>query len=223
MFFVDCPKIPFWSVLSLNCCRFFKIYTSYIVAKCRSVKLINIPWFLVRQFYLLSVQSYKRLKLRAFKAWLFCKNQWKANLCRQNQYFRKRPYVHTSWAERYTCLLVKKIAFISSTEMIIPFHIKFLRLRHEKRCILWSLFLRCRHLMGKMRNLFLRCQCFNKVFSTKSKKEDAIYMGIIYMSFLSRNLLCKNIYTMSSFMWSKELFSILKWWIYLYCIFYLVC
>ena len=73
--------------------------------------------------------------------------------------------------------------------------------------------------MEKMRNLFLRSQCFNKIFSTKSKKEDTIYMGIIYMSLLSRNLLCKNIYTMSSFMWSNELFSILKWWLYLYCIF----
>ena len=108
VFFVDCPKILFWSVLSLSCCCLFKIYTSYIISKCKSVKMINIPWFLVPHFYLLSVQSYKRLKLRAFKAWLFCKNQWKANLCRQNQYFRKRPYVHTSWAERYTCLLVKK-------------------------------------------------------------------------------------------------------------------
>ena len=39
------------------------------------------------------------------------------------------------------------------------------------------------------------------------------------MSFLSRNLICKNIYTMSSFTWSNELFSILKWWLYLYCIF----
>ena len=45
-------------------------------------------------------------------------------------------------------------------------------------------------------------------------------MGIIYMSSLSRNLLCKNIYTMSSFM-SNELFSTLKWWLYLYCIFLL--
>ena len=27
-FFLDCPKIPFWSVLSLNCCRLFKIYIS---------------------------------------------------------------------------------------------------------------------------------------------------------------------------------------------------
>ena len=35
-------------------------------------------------------------------------------------------------AERYTCLLVKKIAFMSSTEMIIPFRIIFSRLRHEK-------------------------------------------------------------------------------------------
>ena len=73
VFFVDCPKIPFWSVLSLNCCRLFKIYTSYIISKCRSVKMINIPWFLVPHFYLLSVQSYKRLKLRAFKEWLFRK------------------------------------------------------------------------------------------------------------------------------------------------------
>ena len=73
VFFVDCHKIPFWSVLSLNCCCLFKIYTSYIISKCRSVKMINIPWFLVPHFYLLSVQSYKRLKLRAFKEWLFRK------------------------------------------------------------------------------------------------------------------------------------------------------
>ena len=148
-------------------------------------------------------------------------NQWKTNFCHQTQYFRKRPSVHTSWAERYTCLLVKKIAFMSSTEMIIPFRIIFLRLRHEKRCILWNSFLGCRYVMEKMRNLFLRFQYFKKMFSTKSKKEDTIYMGIIYMSFLSRNLLCKNIYTMSSFMWSNELFSILKRWLYLYYILYL--
>ena len=67
-------------------------------------------------------------------------------------------------------------------------------------------FLRCRH-MEKMRNLFFQSQCFNKIFSTKSKKEDKTYM-----SFLSRNLFCKN-------MWSSELFCILKWWLYLYCIF----
>ena len=35
-------------------------------------------------------------------------NQWKANACRQNQYFRERPYAHISWAERYTSLLGKK-------------------------------------------------------------------------------------------------------------------
>ena len=75
--------------------------------------------------------------------------------------------------------------------------------------------MRCRHLMEKMRNLFLRSQCFNEIFSTKSKKEDTIYMAIIYMSFLSRNLLRKNIYTILSNMLSNELFSILKWWIYL--------
>ena len=79
--------------------------------------------------------------------------------------------------------------------------------------------MRCRHLMEKMQNLFLRSQCFNNIFSTKSKKEDTVYMWIIYVSSLSRNLLCKNIYTISSSMWSNKLFSILKWWLYLYCIF----
>ena len=65
--------------------------------------------------------------------------------------------------------------------------------------------MRCRHLMEKMRNLCLQSQC--------SKKEDTI-------SFLSRNLLCNNTYTMSAFIWSNELFCILKWCIpYLYCIF----
>ena len=79
-----------------------------------------------------------------------------------------------------------------------------------KRCVLWNLFLRLRHLMEKMWHLFLWSQCFNKIFSTKSKKEDTIHMGIIFMSFLSRNLLYKNIYTMPSFMCNNELFSRLK-------------
>ena len=79
-------------------------------------------------------------------------------------------------------------------------------------------FLRCKHLMEKMRNLFLWSQCFNIIFPIKSKKEDTIYMEIIYMSFLLRNLLRKNIYTMLSFMWSHELLSILTWWLYLYWI-----
>ena len=35
--------------------------------------------------------------------------------------------------------------------------------------------------MEKMRNLFLRSQCFNKIFSTKSKKK----VQIIYTSFLN--------------------------------------
>ena len=208
VFFVDCPKIPFWSVLSLSCCCLFKIYTSYVISKCKSVKVINSPWFLVPHFYLLSVQSYKRLKLRAFKAWLFCKNQWKANLCRQNQYFRKRPYVHTSWAERYTCLL-KKNRFYKQhrNDYSIP-HI--FAIEAWKKMYFVELVFASRQLMEKMRNLILRSQCFNKIFSTKSKKEDTIHMGIIFMSFLSRNLLYKNIYTMPSFMCNNELFSRLK-------------
>ena len=37
--------------------------------------------------------------------------------------------------------------------------------------------------MEKMQNLFLRSQCFNKMFSTKSKKEDMIYMEMICLSY----------------------------------------
>ena len=73
VFFVDCLKIPFLSVLSLNCCRLFKIYTSYIISECRSVKMKYILSFWVQHFYLLSVQSYERLNLRAFKKLLFRK------------------------------------------------------------------------------------------------------------------------------------------------------
>ena len=151
VFFVECPKIPFWNVSSLNCCRrLFKICTSYIISKCRWIK-INIPWFLVPYFYLLSVQSYKRLKLRAFKEWLFRKTNGR-QIRIVNTFGNVRSYF-VSW--KIYCLLVKKIVFMSRTE-IVP--IIFLRLWYEKRSILW--------------NLFLRSQCFNKILSTKSKKED---------------------------------------------------
>ena len=73
VFFVNYPKKPFWNVLSLSCRCLFKIYTSFIISKSKSAKMINIPWFLAPHFYLLSVQSYKRLKLRTFKEWLFRK------------------------------------------------------------------------------------------------------------------------------------------------------
>ena len=46
-----------------------------------------------------------------------------------------------------------------------------------------ELFLRCRHLVQKMRNLLLQSQCFNKILSTNSKKEDTIYMRIICLSY----------------------------------------
>ena len=69
--------MQFWSVLPLNCCRLFKIYTRYITSKFRSVKMINIPWFLVPHFYLLSVQSYKRRKLLVCKEKLFLNSNGK--------------------------------------------------------------------------------------------------------------------------------------------------
>ena len=130
VFFVDCPKIPFWSVLSLSCCCLFKIYTSYIISKCKSVKMINIPWFLVPHFYLLSVQSYKRLKLRAFKDDYFAEPVEDNFLSSDSILSRTSlcPYI-VSW--KIYLFTSKKIAFMSSTEMIIPFRI-FLRLRHEK-------------------------------------------------------------------------------------------
>ena len=79
--------------------------------------------------------------------------------------------------------------------------------------------MRCRHLMEKMWNLFLQSQCLNKTFSTSPKKKIQ-YIWEKSMSLLLWNLLFKNIYnTMSSFMWNNELFNILKWWLYLYCIF----
>ena len=198
-------------MLSLNCCRLFKIYTSYI-SNCRLVKVINIPWFLVPHFYLLLLQSYKRLKLRAFKERLFRKtNGWQIRVVRINTFANVLMFI------------LRELKDILA--YFIPFRI---------------IFLQCAHLMEKMRNLFLRSQCSNKMFSAKSKKEDAIHMGIIYMPFLLRNLL-KNIYAMSSFMWCicamssfmwriyamssfmwrNELFIILKWWLYLLLYFFI--
>ena len=130
---------------------------------------------------------------------IILQNQWKTNACRHSQYFRKRPYVHTSWAERYTCLL-KKNRFYKQhrNDYSIP-HI--FAIEAWKKMYFVELVFASRQLMEKMRNLILRSQCFNKIFSTKSKKEDTI---------LSRNLLYKNIYTMPSFMCNNELFSRLK-------------
>ena len=45
--------------------------------------------------------------------------------------------------------------------------------------------------MEKNSDFFAIVMFFPEVFSTKSKKEDTIYMGIIYMSFLTRNLFVK--------------------------------
>ena len=105
----------------------------------------------------------------------------------------------------------KKIAFMSSTEMIIPFRIIFLRLTHEKRFIFGINFCDVGILWKKCGIYFCDPNVLKKIFLTKPKKEDRINMGIIYMSFLSRNLLCKNIYTVSSFMWINKIFTILKW------------
>ena len=107
VFFVNYLKIPVCSVLSLSCCCLFKIYTSYIIWKCKSVKMINIPWFLVRHFYLLSAQSYKRLKLRVFKEQLFCKTNGRQNLVvRLNTFANALTFILRELKD--ICLLVKK-------------------------------------------------------------------------------------------------------------------
>ena len=49
-FFFRLSQNAILECLSLNCCRFFKIYTSYIISKFRSVKMINTSWFLVPYF-----------------------------------------------------------------------------------------------------------------------------------------------------------------------------
>ena len=137
-------------------------------------------------------------------------NQWKTNWCRQNLYFRKHPYVHT------TCLLIKKLPLWAAQKWLV--HSAYFcdwGIKKDVFCginscdvgILWK----------KCRIYFCDPNGLTKFFQPSLKKK------IRYMTFLSGYLLCKNIYTMSSFMWSNELFSILKWWLCLYCIwFYLI-
>ena len=59
--------------------------------------------------------------------------------------------------------------------------------------------------------LLLKNVEFNFAIPTKlfqpSLKKYTIYVGIIYTSFLSRNLLGKNIYTVPSFIMSNMLFN----------------
>ena len=126
---------------------------------------------------------------------IILQNQWKTNACLQNQYLSWKIYL----------FLVKKIAFMSSTQKWL-FHSAYFWDWGMKKDVFCGINFCDVGILWKKKCV---SQCFNKYFSSKSKKED-IYMGIIYMSFLSRNLLCKIIDTMSSFMWSNELFSILK-------------
>ena len=84
----------------------------------------------------------------------------------------------------------------------------FLRLRHEKKVFYGISFCDLGILWQKCGIYFRDPNVLTRLFKT-SQKNDIVYMGIICTSFLSKNLLCKNIYIMS-FMWSNELCSILK-------------
>ena len=106
--------------------------------------MINIPWFLVPHFYLLSVQSYKRLKLRAFKEWLFRKTNGRQIRVVRINTFVNVLYVHNSWAERYTSSWIthKKVALMNNTEIIIPLRIKFGSFENRSRSFSFSHFLK---------------------------------------------------------------------------------
>ena len=117
VFFVDCPKIPFWSVLSLSCCCLFKIYTSYIISKSNQPKVI-------------SVESWERLRndysTKPMEGKFLSSDSILSRMSLYSYFVSWKIYLFTS----------KKIAFKSKTEMIIPFRI-FLRLRHEEN-VFWG-------------------------------------------------------------------------------------
>ena len=81
----------------------------------------------------------------------------------------------------------------------------FLRFRHGKKVFFGTNFWDLGILWKQCGVYFCDSNVLTKIL-TKSKN-DTIYMGIIYTSSLSRNLLCKNIYTMSSFIMSRKLFN----------------
>ena len=170
VFFVDCPKIPFWSVLSLSCCRLFKIYTCYSISKCRSVKMINIPWFWVPHLYLLLAQSYKRLKLGAFKEWLLSKTNGR-QICvvKINTFTNILMFILRELKD--IVYLQKKLPLWAAQKWL--FHSAYFCDWGMKKDVFCGIyFCDVDVLWKKMRNLFLQSQCFNKIFSTKSTKED---------------------------------------------------
>ena len=107
LFFLDCLKIPFWSVLSLNCCLLSKIYTSYIISKCRSVKMRNIPWFFGAAFLSLVSPELWALKvgltfqknLCYLLDWKPFKIDGKRSFCSQDI----KVFVTTFWLCRKNC------------------------------------------------------------------------------------------------------------------------
>ena len=130
-------------------------------------------------------------------------NQWTTNSCSQNQDFYEHPYVCTSWAERYACFLIKKWPLWAAQKWLFHSTHIFLRLRHEKNVFCGINFCDVGILWKKFGIYFRDSNVSTNFFQPRLKKEDTIYMGIINMALLSRNLLCKNIYTMSSLMWSN--------------------
>ena len=125
----------------------------------------------------------------AFKEWVFRKTNRRQ--IRVVESILSWTSLCSYLAERYTCLLVKKSSLWAAHKWLFhSLHIK---------------------------DVF--CGINFCDVGILWEKKDTIYMRIIYMSFLSKNLLCQNVYTISSFMWSNELFSILKWRLYLCCIF----
>ena len=142
---------------------------------------------------------------------IILQNQWKTNVLLESILLRTSLCSYfVSW--KIYLFICRKITFMSSTEIIIPFRI-FLWLRPEKDVFYGVNFCNEGILWKKCGIYFCNPNVLTKFFQWSIYIYIYIYMGITYMSFLLRNLLFKNIYIMLPFMWSNEIFNILKWWL----------
>ena len=133
--------------------------------------------------------------------------EWKTNSSRQNQYICGHPYVHTRWVKRCTCLLVKNRLYEQHRNDFFILHIFAMEAWKKDVCcginfcdvdILWK----------KCWIYFCDPNVLTKCFQSSLKKRYDIYENNLYMFFLLIYLLCKNIDTMPSLMWSVLSFSV---------------
>ena len=93
--------------------------------------------------------------------------------------------------------------------MIIPFRIMFLRLKCIKKDVFFGInFCDVGILWKKCEIYFCNPNVLTKFFPAKSKKEDAIYMGIIYM------LSYREIYFVKKFTFCRRLCGVINFSVY---------